>query len=91
MDLIKSKIFSKRLWGLNQFNLVASDSISVDRKLKDVRSEDCISVKYDEDNLPATSVIIVFHNEAWSILIRTVHSVIKNSPKHLIKEIILGR
>ena len=48
----------------------------------------CLTEKYDED-LPDTSVVVCFHNEAWSVLLRTVHSVLERSPAHLLKEIIL--
>ncbi len=41
------------------------------------------------DDLPRTSVVIVFHNEAWTTLLRTVHSVIDRSPRPLLEEIVL--
>ena len=48
----------------------------------------CRQVKYPA-KLPDTSVIIIFHNEAWKALLRTIHSVLDRSPPSLIREIIL--
>nr|CAD7448663.1 unnamed protein product [Timema bartmani] len=76
-------------WNNNVFNQYVSDLISVHRILPDVRDSWCKEpVKYLE-KLPQTSVIICFHNEAWSTLVRTVHSVIDRSPSHLVKEVVL--
>ncbi|MGH0189473.1 UNVERIFIED_CONTAM: hypothetical protein FKN15_035931 [Acipenser sinensis] len=41
------------------------------------------------EKLPNTSIIIPFHNEGWSSLLRTVHSVLHRSPPQLLAEIIL--
>nr|KAF6346576.1 polypeptide N-acetylgalactosaminyltransferase 7 [Pipistrellus kuhlii] len=70
------------------FNMVASDMISLDRSVNDLRQEECKYWHYDE-NLLVSSVVIVFHNEGWSTLMRTVHSVIKRTPRKYLAEIVL--
>lgn len=58
------------------------------RTLPDYRYSECKEIQYPH-RLPTTSVIIAFHNEIESALLRTVWSVINHSPKELIEEIIL--
>lgn len=48
----------------------------------------CLNVIYPR-RFPKISVIIVFHNEAWSSLTRTLWSVITQTPRALLQEIIL--
>ncbi|KAK2184871.1 hypothetical protein NP493_249g00008 [Ridgeia piscesae] len=75
-------------WNHNAFNEYASNMISLHRSLPDVRDVECLDIKY-HTVLPDTSVIVVFHNEAWSVLLRTVYSVLDRTPAKLLKEIIL--
>ncbi|XP_034543442.1 N-acetylgalactosaminyltransferase 7-like [Notolabrus celidotus] len=70
------------------FNMVASDMISLDRSISDIRHEECKYWHYD-DRLLTSSVVIVFHNEGWSTLMRTVHSVIKRTPRRYLAEIVM--
>lgn len=79
----------RKKFKINQFNLMASDMISVNRSLRDVRIPGCQTKSYPVEVLPSTSIIIVFHNEAWSTLIRTLWSIINRSPSELVAEIIL--
>ena len=39
--------------------------------------------------LPSASVVICFFNEAFSALLRTIHSVLDRTPAYLLHEIIL--
>lgn len=70
------------------YNAFVSSMIRLNRKLPDVRGDVCKNRTYSK-NLPKCSVIIPFHNEDWMLLMRTVHSVLHNSPLDLINEILL--
>ncbi|KAF4090680.1 hypothetical protein AMELA_G00055540 [Ameiurus melas] len=72
----------------NGFNIYVSNNIALDRSLPDIRHPNCKQKLYLE-NLPNTSIIIPFHNEGWSSLLRTVHSIVNRTPDHLIAEIVL--
>ncbi|XP_043190738.1 probable N-acetylgalactosaminyltransferase 9 [Amphibalanus amphitrite] len=77
-----------QLYKQEGFNVVASDKVPFVRRLPDVRPQLCRGRTYDTD-LPAASIIINFHNEVWSALLRSVHSVLARTPAHLLYEILL--
>ncbi|XP_050423899.1 polypeptide N-acetylgalactosaminyltransferase 35A-like isoform X3 [Adelges cooleyi] len=56
--------------------------------IPDTRHKLCASQKY-EQNLPTASVIICFYNEHPQALFRTIQSVTRRTPPHLLHEIIL--
>ena len=75
-------------WQNNAFNNYASDMISIHRSLADIRDPACKAVQWFSP-LPSTSVIVIFHNEAWSVLLRTIHSVLDRSDASILKEVIV--
>lgn len=72
----------------NNYNLLASQMIPLRRSLPDLRFQECQELSYPK-KLPTTSIIIIFHNEAFSTLLRTIWSIVDRSPHQLIEEIIL--
>lgn len=70
------------------FNELVSNRLGFYREIQDTRHELCKSIGYSS-NLPSASIIICFHNEAWSTLLRTVHSVLNRTAENLVHEIIL--
>lgn len=88
LDPETKKIVDKG-WQDNAFNQYVSDKISLHRSLPDPRDEWCKAPGRYLENLPQTAVIVCFHNEAFSVLMRTMHSILDRSPEHLLKEIIL--
>jgi len=71
-------------------NVTLSDETSLDRDLPDTRPPVCATLRYDTAHLPTCSVIIPFFNEAPTMILRALHSVLNRSPAHLLEEIILG-
>eukprot|EP00922_Rhytidocystis_sp_ex-Travisia-forbesii_P027076 GHVS01039726.1.p1 GENE.GHVS01039726.1~~GHVS01039726.1.p1 ORF type:complete len:645 (+),score=95.77 GHVS01039726.1:333-2267(+) len=71
------------------FNTRVSDSVSLDRDVPDFNDAICNERRLEMKDLPMASVVIVFYNENFSVLIRSVHSVLNRTPPHLLREIIL--
>ncbi|XP_030325287.1 probable polypeptide N-acetylgalactosaminyltransferase 8 [Calypte anna] len=70
------------------YNVYLSDHLPLDRPIKDTRSPSCRMKTYPKD-LPTLSVVLIFMNEALSIILRAITSIINRTPPHLLKEIIL--
>ncbi|XP_026309790.1 polypeptide N-acetylgalactosaminyltransferase 18 isoform X2 [Piliocolobus tephrosceles] len=70
------------------YNAYLSDRLPLDRPLPDLRPSGCRNLSFP-DSLPEVSIVFIFVNEALSVLLRSIHSAIKRTPPHLLKEIIL--
>jgi polypeptide N-acetylgalactosaminyltransferase len=70
------------------FSVIISNKISVNRSLAFNVHLDCLDKKY-YSKLPTVSVIIIFHNEVKSVLLRAVHSIFNRTPHELLHEILL--
>lgn len=70
------------------FNVLISTRLGYHRELPDTRDPQCRENVYPLA-LPSASVVICFFNEAFSALLRTVHSVLDRTPPYLLHEIIL--
>ena len=75
-------------WTYN-INVTLAEKIPLERDIPDSRPKECADVKYDTKSLPTMSVVIPFYNEALSMLLRTVHSILTRTPPELLKDIIL--
>ncbi|XP_056012812.1 polypeptide N-acetylgalactosaminyltransferase 5-like isoform X1 [Ostrea edulis] len=84
-DLIRYK----KGYELYLYNAFVSDIIPLHRNFPpQILEKGCYDIEYDV-NLPEVSVIIPFRNEAFSTLLRTVHSVLDKSNSDFLREIVL--
>ncbi|KAF7707671.1 probable polypeptide N-acetylgalactosaminyltransferase 8 [Silurus meridionalis] len=79
---------AENLFQLYGYNVFLSDRLPLNRTLPDTRDHRCASKVYPEQ-LPSLSVVLIYLNEALSILKRAIHSIVHRTPAHLLKEIIL--
>ncbi|KAI8040089.1 hypothetical protein M5D96_007517 [Drosophila gunungcola] len=66
-----------------------SEQLTYNRSVGDHRNPLCAKERYDEGSLPSASVVIIFFNEPYSVLLRTVHSTLSTCNAKALKEIIL--
>ncbi|XP_033079021.1 probable polypeptide N-acetylgalactosaminyltransferase 8 [Trachypithecus francoisi] len=70
------------------YNVYLSNQLPLNRTIPDTRDYRCLQKTYPSQ-LPSLSVILIFMNEALSIIQRAITSTINRTPSRLLKEIIL--
>ncbi|XP_074554548.1 putative polypeptide N-acetylgalactosaminyltransferase 8 [Halichoeres trimaculatus] len=79
---------AEKLFQMYGYNAFLSDRLPLNRQIPDTRPKKCAEKKYPQD-LPSISVILIYLNEALSIIKRAIRSIIDKTPAKLLKEIIL--
>ncbi|XP_027128241.1 probable polypeptide N-acetylgalactosaminyltransferase 8 [Larimichthys crocea] len=79
---------AERLFQRYGYNAFLSDRLPLNREIPDTRPHRCAEKKYPED-LPTISVVLIYLDEALSVIKRAIRSIIDKTPARLLKEIIL--
>uniref|UniRef100_A0A3Q1FBC8 Polypeptide N-acetylgalactosaminyltransferase n=1 Tax=Acanthochromis polyacanthus TaxID=80966 RepID=A0A3Q1FBC8_9TELE len=70
------------------YNAFLSDRLPLNREIPDTRPPRCAEKKYPEV-LPTVSVVLIYLDEALSVIKRAIRSIIDKTPQRLLQEIIL--
>ncbi|XP_017274400.1 probable polypeptide N-acetylgalactosaminyltransferase 8 [Kryptolebias marmoratus] len=70
------------------YNVFLSDRLPLDRALPETRDPRCLKKSYPKD-LPTVGVVLIYLNEALSVLKRALRSIVNRTSKNLLKEIIM--
>ncbi|XP_012995609.2 probable polypeptide N-acetylgalactosaminyltransferase 8 isoform X1 [Esox lucius] len=70
------------------YNVFLSDRLPLNREIPDTRPPKCSKHQYPH-NLPSISVVLIYLDEALSIIKRAIRSIIDKTPQRLLKDIIL--
>ncbi|XP_041935202.1 probable polypeptide N-acetylgalactosaminyltransferase 8 [Alosa sapidissima] len=70
------------------YNTFLSNRLPLDRELPETRHYRCLEREYPKD-LPTISVVLIYLDEALSIIKRAIYSIINRTPAHLLRDIIL--
>lgn len=85
----EAKIIGDRQLTKIALNEELSETLSYNRTVQDARNPLCHKQIFNLDTLPTSSVVIIFYNEPYSVLLRTVHSVLNTVDKRILKDVIL--
>ena len=72
-----------------QLDVQRSNAKPLSRDVPDTRPTGCSAKYADIADLPTVSIVMPMHNEVWSMLLRSVHSIIDRTDWRLLKEIII--
>lgn len=84
-----AKVRGEEIYKKIALNEELSEHLSYNRTLGDSRHPQCLQQRFDTETLPTTSIVVIFFNEPYSVLLRTVHSALNTCNGRLLKQIIL--
>ncbi|KAL0962876.1 hypothetical protein UPYG_G00346640, partial [Umbra pygmaea] len=85
---LEEQVEAEELFQKYGYNVFLSDRLPLNREIPDTRHPNCAKHQYPHD-LPTISVVLIYLDEALSIIKRALRSIIDKTPQHLLKEIIL--